>query len=153
MVKSLKFILAATLFLVGTWAIGQERGDASARFNEADTDGDGTLSTPEFKSYVVAKLPAFKQFDQLMEKLDVDQNGSISAEEFGRRRDAVKALMAQATAAPVEFADEFNLRFSKRKPLVGEPIGDLIALDENGDGFDFSSLKGKYTVINFGCLT
>lgn len=153
MVNFLKFLLAATLFLVGTWTTAQETGDASARFNEADADGNGSLSKSEFKSYVAAKLPAFKQFDPLMEKLDVDQDGAISREEFGRRRETVKELMAQATAAPMEFADEFNLRFSKRKPLVGEPIGDLVAFDENGDEFDFSLLKGKYTVVNFGCLT
>ena len=29
----------------------------------------------------------------------------------------------------------------------------VVAFDENGDELDFASLKGKYTVLNFGCLT
>jgi len=107
----------------------------------------------EFKSYVEAKLPTFKQFDLLVTRLDADQDNSISPEEFGGRRVAVKKIIANATPAPMEFVDEFNLQFSKRKPLVGDPIGDLVAFDEDGNELDFASLKGKYTVLNFGCLT
>jgi hypothetical protein len=29
----------------------------------------------------------------------------------------------------------------------------LMAFDEDGNEFDFDDLRGKYTVINFGCLT
>ena len=152
MIKSLKFLIAVGLFFWGTCAIGQEAGVALARFNEADSDANGSLSLLEFKIYVEAKLPTFKQFDLLVTRLDADQDNSISPEEFGGRRVAVKKIIANATPAPMEFVDEFNLQFSKRKPLVGDPIGDLVAFDEDGNELDFASLKGKYTVLNFGCL-
>lgn len=151
--RFLKFFIAGSLFLVGTSASGQDENVELARFNEADSDGNGELSLLEFKSYVEAKLPMFEQFDLLADRLDSDRNDAISPEEFGRRRDVVKEVMANSTPAPMEFADEFNLRFSKQKPLVGDTIGDLVAFDENGEELDFASLRGKYTVLNFGCLT
>lgn len=153
MIKSLKFLIVGSLFFVGVYGSAQEADVALARFNEADSDANGSLSLLEFKSYVEAKLPTFEQFDLLVERLDADQDDAISPEEFGGRRDAVKQLIANAIPAPMEFVDEFNLQFSKRKPLVGDGIGDLVAFDENGDELDFASLKGKYTVLNFGCLT
>jgi cytochrome oxidase Cu insertion factor (SCO1/SenC/PrrC family) len=53
----------------------------------------------------------------------------------------------------VEFADTYNRRFAKRKPLIGEILADVKAWDEYGKEFDLSSTRGKYTVIVFGCLT
>lgn len=55
--------------------------------------------------------------------------------------------------SPVEFAEKYDLRYSKKKPLVGDSIGKLVAFDEFGNKLDFETLKGKYTVLNFGCLT
>lgn len=151
--RSLKFFIAGSLMFFGTCATGQDKNVELARFNEADSDGDGELSLLEFRSYVEAKLPMFEQFELLAERLDSDRNDTISPEEFGRRRDVVKEVMADSTPEPMEFADGFNLRFLKQKPLVGDTIGDLVAFDENGEELDFASLRGMYTVFNFGCLT
>ena len=53
----------------------------------------------------------------------------------------------------VEFAESFDRRYAKRKPLVGDSLSELVAFDELGNKLNFESLKGKYTVLNFGCLT
>lgn len=153
MLRLFMLLFFGVIFQWANPALAQDSDDVATRFNEADSDANGTLSVVEFRSYVEAKLPEFKQFDLLMKQLDFDQDEVISKSEFDNRRTVVQQLAKQAANAPVEFADEFNLRFAKRKPLVGDSIGDLVAFDENGDEFDFESLKGKYTVFNFGCLT
>ncbi len=38
-------------------------------------------------------------------------------------------------------------------PAVGEELPDVTALDENGKEISLRSLRGKYTVLVFGCLT
>ena len=38
-------------------------------------------------------------------------------------------------------------------PAVGDPLPALSGYDAEGDTFEFSRLKGKHTVIVFGCLT
>lgn len=55
---------------------------------------------------------------------------------------------------PLEFVDRYNKRFEKQTPLIGDPVLDgLTAFDEHGKTFAFEELKGKHTVIVFGCLT
>ena len=39
------------------------------------------------------------------------------------------------------------------RPEVGDPLPALTGYDAKGDTFEFSRLKGKHTVIVFGCLT
>lgn len=156
MLKTLAFTLTGVILLLGNPIFAQNPDDDTLRFKEADTDADGTLTKTEFKAYVNAKLPDFTQFDLLIERLDADKDGTISKTEFGNRRAVTQLLMDEAASAnkpPVEFTDGFNARYAKRKPLVGDSLGDLIAFDENGNELDFASLKGKYTVVNFGCLT
>lgn len=38
-------------------------------------------------------------------------------------------------------------------PEIGEELPDVTALDENGQKISLRSLRGKYTVLVFGCLT
>lgn len=38
-------------------------------------------------------------------------------------------------------------------PDVGEMIPNVTVLDESGDEYELWRLKGKYTVLVFGCLT
>ena len=154
--KKIAPILTGILLLVGNATIAQEPDDATIRFNSADSDSDGTLSREEFKAYVTEKLPEFQQFDVLVERLDKDKDGLISKVEFGKRRPITQKLIDEsenASQAPVEFVDKFNARYAKRKPLVGDSLGPLVGFDEYGNELDFESLKGKYTVFNFGCLT
>ena len=156
MPKTFMLVIASFIFLMGNPVLSQDVDDATAKFNAADTDANGTLPETEFKTYVTAKLPEFKQFGPLMERLDADKDGLISKEEFDNRRTVTQQLKEEAAnspESPVEFADGFNLRYAGRKPQVGDTLGDLVAFDEHGNELDFESLKGKYTVFNFGCLT
>ena len=63
---------------------------------------------------------------------------------------------ALAWAAPYqeEFVDRFNNRFKDQDPRAGAQVLDgVAAFDESGDPFELDSLKGKHSVIVFGCLT
>ena len=55
-----------------------------------------------------------------------------------------------ATAQPRRSNDS---RFLQDSPRVGETIPDIAAYDENGKKLKLRELKGKHTVIVFGCLT
>lgn len=134
----------------GSTMSAQEPSEPNQRFQEADLDSNGSLSRQEFIAYVSEKLPDFRQFDSLMDRLDEDNDQKLSPAEFENRRKATQELIA---SAPVEFADGFNTRYAKQSPRVGETLGALVAFDEQGNQLDFESLKGKYTVFNFGCLT
>ena len=130
----------------------------SENFGEADTDSDGFLTSEELQGYVELNLPNFKNHSENMKRLDFDRDGKISPEEFTRRKQVVKGILSEGLATKdgtkvTEFADGFNKRFKRRKPKLGSEIKDLIAFDENGDKLNFEDLRGKYTVLNFGCLT
>jgi len=44
-------------------------------------------------------------------------------------------------------------RFKESGPAVGDQLPDLSAYDADGKTFRLRSVKGKYTVLVFGCLT
>ena len=46
-----------------------------------------------------------------------------------------------------------NRRFEARGPAVGEMVPDVSFFDADGNKLSLHSLKGKYTVLVFGCLT
>ena len=53
----------------------------------------------------------------------------------------------------VEFADQFEKRFAGRPPMLGSLLADASAFDEQGNPFELSQTRGKFTVFVFGCLT
>lgn len=64
------------------------------------------------------------------------------------------AMSSDLPGQPTEWAEKFNQRFERRPPLRDAQVFDgLTAFDEQGEKLDFESLKGKHTVIVFGCLT
>lgn len=138
----------------------QEEVDVE-RFKQADTNDDGAVTRNEFRAYLsaVKSLEWFTKYDEFMNRLDTDQNNKISLEEFALRQKVLRMMVAEEQAKemenePKEFADMFNARFLPNKPTVGSIVsGDLMAYDENGDEIQFKDFRGKYTVINFGCLT
>lgn len=146
-------------------AVAQETDERSPeeiskqRYAEADTDSNGSISSEEFKKYAESKLPEFKWFEQLWDKLDADDDGMLTPKEFANRQQVAQQLIdeyeaeMEANRKPKEFADAFNERFADQTPIVGATIEDLTAFDENGNELDFADLRGKYLVINFGCLT
>ena len=46
-----------------------------------------------------------------------------------------------------------NRNFGNRGPAVGETVPDVSFFDADGKKLSLHSLKGKYTVLVFGCLT
>ena len=154
-----KYLLASVVLFFGTSVaaamqdepvVPENKQDAEQRrFEEADQDNNGSISRKELKAYVDEKLPGFDKFEQLVKRLDSNKNGSISNDEFAKRRAVAKSLEDQ----PKEFIDIYNERFLDGDPKLGSKIEKLVAFDENGKALNFESLKGKHTVITFGCLT
>jgi len=67
----------------------------------------------------------------------------------------VLALPGYVSAQPAQGGDRPQLpkMFGPGVVGVGEPLPDVRVFDERGDEFRTSLLKGKYTVLVFGCLT
>lgn len=53
----------------------------------------------------------------------------------------------------VEFADQYNERYLRQEPPVGETLPNVKLFDAEGNPFELASTRGKYTVLVFGCLT
>lgn len=49
--------------------------------------------------------------------------------------------------------DRVNRQFDAGAPKIGESLPDVSGLDDAGQEFRLSTLKGQYTVLVFGCLT
>ncbi|MFK7768596.1 MAG: hypothetical protein AB8B55_15340 [Mariniblastus sp.] len=137
------------------------------KFTQCDADGNGKISKEEFKLYLDNVLPWFKQSDEAFLDLDEDKDSSVAREEFSKRVAVVKkidkATKAKAAKTPtsppetpkaVEFVDLYNQRFMATKPVLDDIISEeLTAFNEKGEKVSFGDFRGKYTVINFGCMT
>ena len=83
------------------------RGDAVAlapsaiSLHAADTNGDGEVSLAEFKA-LIDRFPALAGreglADRIFARLDADHNGKLSAEEFDKLRETVRAQLQFASA-------------------------------------------------------
>jgi len=61
---------------------------------------------------------------------------------------------AQRTNRPLKSrGGGLNDRFSANSPKIGEPLPDISVYAEDGTPFPLRRLKGKHTVLVFGCLT
>lgn len=73
---------------------------------------------------------------------------------MGLQAERADAAPPQPGLQNMEFVDRFNKQFEGRAPKVGaQMLDELTAFDGAGKEFKFESLKGKHTVIVFGCLT
>lgn len=63
------------------------------------------------------------------------------------------ALAQQAGPTDRPGWNQLRQRFEKEAPQVGQPLPDLEGFDEKGRPFRLGQLKGRYTVLVFGCLT
>jgi hypothetical protein len=95
--------LIAFLFVLGisTTAFGQE-----TELESLDTNENGIVSLDEFKEYVKGKLPEFEQLDDFAKKVDADENGKISQEEFDGRMEKLAAIMEMRDAPNDETEEE-----------------------------------------------
>ena len=58
-----------------------------------------------------------------------------------------------AKASSMEFVEQYNRRHASQDPRIGEVIKTVEVYDAQGKTFNTESLRGKYTVLVFGCLT
>lgn len=66
---------------------------------------------------------------------------------------AVATTTPQAPKNDGEFIQQRAARFVQEKPRIGDPAPDFKARDEKGRTVRLSDLRGRYVVLQFGCLT
>ena len=66
---------------------------------------------------------------------------------------AVLAGGAPQSAAQPEGRPQLPPLLGPDAPRVGDPLPDVQVFTDTGDPLRMSALKGKYTVLVFGCLT
>ena len=78
------------------------------------------------------------------------------------RTTPVASLMALAftavlpsigTSQQVEFVEAYNKRHAGTKPVVGDTLDEVKLFDAEGNPFSTRDMRGKHTVLVFGCLT
>ncbi len=139
-----------------------EEAEEQEKFDRCDTDGDGKITKKEFTAYIGTILEWFTKAEQAFTELDKNKDDIVSREEFAKRRAIVRRITSADRAAErrakrpkaKEFTDIYNEKFMEKKPDEGDIIPeDLTAFNEKGEKLSFKDLRGKYVVINFGCLT
>ena len=65
----------------------------------------------------------------------------------------LSVLMIGLFAGPVTAQGKEDPEWVKQSPTIGDPLPDLTVYTADGKEFKTSSLRGHYTVIDFGCLT
>ena len=89
----MKFITRIlAIMLIASIAAAQE-----STLDTADQNGDGKVTTKEFRTYASARLQGFAQLDAFVSKVDADSNGEISASEFEGRMDVLQKMGANST--------------------------------------------------------
>ena len=58
-----------------------------------------------------------------------------------------------ANGQQVEFTKQYNTRHLQQEPRLGWKLKNVSAFDSDGKEFQLSALRGKYSVLVFGCLT
>ncbi len=136
-----RFLMSALMvLLVSSISLAQETALSSV-----DSDGDGKVTTKEFKSYAETRLRDFDRLDDFVKKVDADGNGEISEGEFANRR-TVLAAMANSAAEPQEGDD----KKAADKEMAEEATGPHKVGDKASD-FELQSI-GKTIRLsdNFG---
>ena len=149
-------VLGVSSAVLAQGRIGQLRGrmpNPVARV--LDQDGDGEISADE-----LAAAP------RMLKKLDEDGDGSITRDELGA---AFREAMRQGGlpgAAPNRPGQPGNAGARGTRPgtdgaatleraglEIGQTLPELTILDADGQPFPLARLRGRYTVLVFGCLT
>jgi cytochrome oxidase Cu insertion factor (SCO1/SenC/PrrC family) len=70
-----------------------------------------------------------------------------------QQKEALAAPRPKAKAAAESPRERVNRMFESKAPGIGQPLPDITVLDADGREFPLRSLRGKHTVLVFGCLT
>ena len=84
--------LVFTLAFLSMLAVAGSASAQQADLKSLDTDGDGKVSTSEFKTYAKQRLPNFEWLEAFAKAVDSDGNGQISAKEFAGRMEALNEV-------------------------------------------------------------
>ena len=87
--KNLRYLSLIALCFLLTPALCQGQ---VAGFLDLDTDSDGKVSNKEFLEYTQDKMPDFDRADEFTDRLDADEDGFITEEEYEGRMEALKSL-------------------------------------------------------------
>ncbi|MHC4954956.1 MAG: hypothetical protein ACYTGZ_13810 [Planctomycetota bacterium] len=120
-------LLIALIVASTAVAQGGGRRNPDALFERYDKNGDGKLTADE--------LPERAQ--RMIERMDKNGDGVLTKDEVSARGGR-------------RGSDE---KFKNSAPRVGDPLPDIAVYDAKGATLKLRSLKGKPTVLVFGCLT
>ena len=80
-------LIAVSLFLAPAFCLGQD-----AEYADLDVDSDGKVTKKEFDDYCRPKLMAFEGVDEFIDRVDADNDGIISEDEFDGRALVLRTL-------------------------------------------------------------
>lgn len=132
----------------------EEIENAAAALKTLDRDGNGKLTEDELRPNFGGgwgldgrRRQGRPQRPQrpAEEKEEKGQSQESRASDGKGRASRRAGSGARRTGGPV--------RLKANGLELGMPLPDVDVYDEAGDAFRFSSLKGQYTVVVFGCLT
>lgn len=145
--------LAAVVVFATAPAFAQQRGRGQGRagfrptdpvVKALDVDADGSLSDAELKNASERILT-----------LDTDGNGSVDMTEI---RNAMRAAMRGRLSNPGARGggpggNGGSSSLQRTGLKLGQSVPDIVIHDASGGEFRMADLRGKYSVIVFGCLT
>ncbi len=137
------------LAMVAWLACGTATGQGG--FGEADSNQDGKVTASELEIYVSGKLTDFDRFDDLLNELDQDKNGSLSEDEFAERMTAIQAIMSRPRSEMKESNNDKNKSQDKKvadkkataKKDTGRKRTPALKVGDVAPTFTLKSLDGK----------
>ena len=109
---------------------GGQRMNPDRMFEQFDANGDGKITEDE--------LP--EDAPPLLQRFDRDGDGAVTREELSQGGRGGRS-------GPGGPGGAFNF------PQAGDPLPEISVYDAQGNTFDLAGVKGKPTVLVFGCLT
>jgi hypothetical protein len=139
--RKLFLTLPALAVLAGT-ASAQPPGRSGLGENPLiralDRDGDGEISSRELKDASAS-----------LKRVDRNRDGQITMDEV-RGSSSGRPTGGSRGGGP---GSPGASTLERSGLALGQQMPDVTVFDANGDKFSLSSVKGKYAVLVFGCLT
>ncbi|MEE8348138.1 MAG: EF-hand domain-containing protein [Acidobacteriota bacterium] len=108
----------------------EQRMNPERMFEQFDANGDGKITEDE--------LP--EDAPPLLQRFDRDGDGAVT-------RDEISPAGRGGRSRPGGSSEVFSF------PQAGDSLPDITVYDAQGNPFEMASVKGKPTVLVFGCLT
>jgi len=121
-------------FFVGLLLLVGSPGSAIAGLEDADGDGNGTVSVAELATYIESKMPGIEGAADAAKRIDANGDGSIDVKEFATRLEILRDLSASQPESTPEPR-------GKAMILKGKTL--------DGTSVDLASLRGKVVLVDF----